>query len=140
MTGDLSARSGLGHGQGELGQLARAFDVMAESLQEAERRRLLDEELRRKNYELEQQNAAIEEANRMKTEFVSMVSHELRTPLTSIQGYVQLLQERDAAALGDEGRRSLAIVKKSAGRLLGLISIRDILRYTTDRLAGVERN
>ena len=121
-TGDLSARSGRGHGQGELGQLARAFDLMAESLQEAERRRLMDEELRRKNYELEQQNAAIEEANRMKTEFVSMVSHELRTPLTSIQGYVELLQERDAAALGAEACQSLAIVKQNAGRLLGLIN------------------
>jgi PAS domain S-box-containing protein len=30
--GDLSARSGLPYGQGELGQLARAFDEMAESL------------------------------------------------------------------------------------------------------------
>ena len=40
-TGDLSARTGLSYGPGELGQLARAFDEMAESLEQglAERKR-----------------------------------------------------------------------------------------------------
>lgn len=39
--GDLSARTGLPHGLGEIGQIARAFDEMAESLQtrEVERKR-----------------------------------------------------------------------------------------------------
>jgi signal transduction histidine kinase len=120
--GDFSARSGLRHDGGELGQLAGAFDRMAESLQHAEERRALQEELQRKNYELEQRNLAIKEADRMKTEFVSMVSHELRTPLTSIQGYVELLLERKSAALGDEARESLAVVQRSAGRLLTLIN------------------
>src|SRR5687767_16015201 len=76
--------------------------------------------LRRKNYQLEQQNRAIQEANRLKTEFVSMVSHELRTPLTSIQGYADLLLEDEQIA-GEE-RESLTIVKKNADRLLGLIN------------------
>ncbi|MBA3946969.1 MAG: PAS domain-containing protein [Herpetosiphonaceae bacterium] len=37
------------------------------------------------------------EAERAKTEFVSVVSHELRTPLTSILGYTELLRARDFA-------------------------------------------
>ncbi len=37
------------------------------------------------------------EADRVKSEFVSVVSHELRTPLTSILGYTELLLARDFA-------------------------------------------
>jgi signal transduction histidine kinase len=120
--GDLTARSGVGGGSSELDRLARAFDQMAESLQQSEQLRRQEEELRRKNYQLEQEKVAIQQADRMKTEFVSMVSHELRTPLTSIQGYVDLLIDRSAAALGPDARESLTVVKRSADRLLGLIN------------------
>jgi signal transduction histidine kinase len=131
--GDLGARSGLPHGQGELSQLASAFDQMAESLERAHERRLLEEELRRKNYQLEQQNMAIQEANRLKTEFVSMVSHELRVPLTSIQGYAELLLEDERIA--EEGRESLTIVKKNSERLLGLINdLLDLSRIEAGRV------
>ena len=131
--GELSARTGLPHGQGELNQLANAFDQMAESLQQAYELRLLEEELRRKNYQLEQQNRAIEEANRLKTEFVSMVSHELRTPLTSIQGFAELLLE--GGEIAGEARESLTIVKKNADRLLGLINdLLDVARMEAGRI------
>jgi signal transduction histidine kinase len=131
--GELGVRTGLPHGQGELSQLAGAFDQMAESLERAHERRLLEEELRRKNYQLEQQNLAIQEANRLKTEFVSMVSHELRTPLTSIQGYAELLLEDEQIA-GEE-RENLTIVKKNADRLLGLINdLLDLSRIEAGRV------
>src|SRR5919106_4039102 len=131
--GELSARSGLSHGQGELSQLASAFDQMAESLERAHERRLLEEELRRKNYQLEQQNRVIQEANRLKTEFVSMVSHEMRTPLTSIQGYAELMLEDERTV--EEQRESLTIVKNSSDRLLGLINdLLDLSRIEAGRV------
>ncbi|HEX9372986.1 MAG TPA: ATP-binding protein [Roseiflexaceae bacterium] len=37
------------------------------------------------------------EADRLKSEFISVVSHELRTPLTSILGYTELLLAREFA-------------------------------------------
>jgi signal transduction histidine kinase len=131
--GELGVRTGLPQGQGELSQLAGAFDQMAESLERAHERRLLEEDLRRKNYQLEQQNLAIQEANRLKTEFVSMVSHELRTPLTSIQGYAELLLEDEQIA--EEQRESLTLVKKNADRLLGLINdLLDLSRMEAGRV------
>jgi signal transduction histidine kinase len=106
---------------------------MAESLERAHERRLQEEELRRKNYQLEQQNLAIQEANRLKTEFVSMVSHELRTPLTSIQGYAELLLEEER--IGEAHRESLTAVKKNSDRMLGLINdLLDLSRMEAGRL------
>jgi signal transduction histidine kinase len=131
--GELGVRTGLPQGQGELSQLAGAFDQMAESLERAHERRLLEEELRRKNYQLEQQNLAIQEANRLKTEFVSMVSHELRTPLTSIQGYAELMLEDER--ITEEQRESLTIVKKNSNRLLALINdLLDLSRIEAGRV------
>jgi len=63
--GDLAARSGIRRDD-EIGQLARAFDQMAGSVQE------LDQ---------------------MKGEFVAHVSHELRTPLTSAKATLANVQE-----------------------------------------------
>src|SRR5215831_11713904 len=115
--GELGVRTGIPYGQGELGQLAGAFDQMAESLERA----------------LEQQNLAIQEANRLKSEFVSMVSHELRTPLTSIQGYAELMLEDEQ--ITEEQRESLTLVKKNADRLLGLINdLLDLSRIEAGRL------
>jgi signal transduction histidine kinase len=131
--GELGVRTGLPRGQGEVSQLAGAFDQMAESLDRAHERRLLEEELRRKNYQLEQQNLAIQEANRLKTEFVSMVSHELRTPLTSIQGYAELLLEDQR--ITEEQRETLTIVKKNSDRLLGLVNdLLDLSRMEAGKL------
>jgi len=133
--GDLSARTGLRYGAGELGHLARAFDQMAESLERAQAQRRREEELRRKNYELEERNRAIQEANRLKSEFVSMVSHELRTPLTCIQGYAELLLERESGALNEERRECLMTVKDSADRLVGLINdLLDLARIEAGRI------
>jgi signal transduction histidine kinase len=132
-SGELGVRTGLPRGQGEVSQLASAFDQMAESLERAHEQRLQEEELRRKNYQLEQQNLAIQEANRLKTEFVSMVSHELRTPLTSIQGYAELLLEDQR--ITEEQRETLTIVKKNSDRLLGLVNdLLDLSRMEAGKL------
>jgi signal transduction histidine kinase len=85
--------------------------------------------------ELEDLNQKVQEANRLKTEFVTVVTHELRSPLTSIAGYLDLLLEEGSE--GAEAREAyLQIVKRNADRLLELINdLLDIARLEAGKLA-----
>src|SRR5262249_8495944 len=89
---------------------------------------------RRLRQELENLNQEVQEANRLKTEFVTAVTHELRSPLTSIAGYLDLLLEEDRE--GAEARNAyLQIVKRNADRLLELINdLLDIARLEAGKL------
>ncbi len=61
------------------------------------------------------------EIDRMKTEFISTAAHELRTPLTSIQGFTELLLQRDALS-PEERRDLLSIIHEQAEALAGIIA------------------
>jgi signal transduction histidine kinase len=119
--GDLTTRTGLPHGPGELGQLATAFDDMAESLEKHQMQQRLEEELRRQNEALAEENRRVQEVNQLKNEFVSLVSHELRTPLTAISGYLDILTEAPSAQSPAKQQELLGIVKRNAERLVKLI-------------------
>jgi len=47
-------------------------------------------ELEKARQRLSDENAALEEISRMKTEFLANISHELKTPLTVMSGYAQI--------------------------------------------------
>ena len=77
----------------------------------------------------------LREADRMKTEFVSLVSHELRTPLTSIKGYVDLLMGGDVGDLAPDQQEFLKIVQNNADRLAALINdLLDISRIEAGKV------
>ncbi len=79
--------------------------------------------------------ALLHQADRMKSEFVSLVSHELRTPLTSIKGYIDLLLDGDAGELTGEQREYLGIVKNNAERLIALINdLLDVSRIESGKI------
>ncbi len=131
----------------EIGNLAVEFNKMAESLEnyyatlekKVEERtdelRLANEELTGKKQELEFANMDLQEANKMKSQFLANVSHELRTPLNSIIGFSELLQEK---AFGDLNERQLQYVEyvhSSGGHLLQLINnILDLSRIEAGRM------
>jgi two-component system phosphate regulon sensor histidine kinase PhoR len=71
------------------------------------------------------------ELNRSRDRFLHTVSHELRTPLTSILSSAELLGDERTGALNGDQREFVAIVGRSAGRLLRLVE--DLLE-----LAGLE--
>lgn len=79
--------------------------------------------------------SAEREADRMKSDFVSLVSHELRTPLTSIKGYVDLLLEGEAGTLTAEQSEFLDIVAASSTRLVALTNdLLDVSRIEAGHL------
>lgn len=62
--------------------------------------------------------ARLEEADRLKSQFLSMASHELRTPLTSIQGFATTLQDH-WNRLADPQKLELVKVIEEQGLRLG---------------------
>jgi two-component system, chemotaxis family, sensor kinase CheA len=74
-------------------------------------------------------NAALEEANRARGQFLSTMSHELRTPLASIIGFSQmLLDDTEVANLNQQQQNDLERILKNGQHLLSLIN--DVLDLT----------
>lgn len=95
-SGDLTQRVPV-EGDGEVAEVARQFNGMAEALSEARRR---------------------------EHEFLANVSHELRTPLTAIRGYAEALT--DGTAASEESRAdAVHIIADEAARLELLL--RDVI-------------
>lgn len=61
----------------------------------------------------------VEEANRLKDDFLATLSHELRTPLNAILGWTRML--RSGTLADDKRERALEIIERSAGSQAQLI-------------------
>jgi signal transduction histidine kinase len=70
---------------------------------------------------LRDRNVALEEADRLKTAFVSNMSYELRTPLTSIAGFAEMLAGGYAGLLPPPAVEYVSAITQSVERLAGLI-------------------
>src|SRR5687768_3484218 len=70
---------------------------------------------------LRERNAALEEADAVKTRFLANMSYEFRTPLTSIGGFAELLQNGIAGDLTDQAQDYVAAILAAVDRLRGQI-------------------
>lgn len=74
---------------------------------------------------LKERNEALEEADRLKTEFLANVSYELRTPLTTIIGFSEILETETMGRLNDSQKDYIKGIYEASSHLLSLIN--DIL-------------
>ena len=89
--------------------------------------------LRRITDNLKRHAAELEQANRVKDEFLATLSHELRTPLTSILGWSRLLRSGNLSK--QEHDRALAVVERNAQAQSSLIEdLLDVSRIITGKL------
>ncbi len=66
---------------------------------------------------LRERNAALLEADAVKTRFLANMSYEFRTPLTSIGGFAELLEAGIGGELSEAGKEYVAAILTSVARL-----------------------
>ncbi|MGV2938602.1 sensor histidine kinase [Mesobacillus sp. LC4] len=102
--GDYSARVNI-KSEDEIGQLAKAFNHMSESVQKEDEK---------------------------KREFLADVSHELRTPISYIKGYSEAL-ETGMIKEPDEKNKYLKLINRESGRMVKLVQdLLDLSRLDAD--------
>ncbi|MDP9413925.1 MAG: HAMP domain-containing histidine kinase, partial [Pseudomonadota bacterium] len=88
---------------------------------------------------LRERNEALEEADRLRTAFVSNMSYELRTPLTSIGGFAEMLAGGYAGELQPTAIDYVRAILESVNRLSGLIdNVLDLTQSDTGSLLLAE--
>lgn len=91
-------------------------------------------ELIHQNIELEMQKKELNEANQLKTSFLSNMSHELRTPLNSVIALSGILNRRLKNEIPEEEYSYLEVIERNGKNLLALINdILDISRIEAGR-------
>ena len=77
----------------------------------------------------------MEEADRLKSEFLSNMSHELRTPLNSVLALTQLMMARGTGKDAAQEAEYLQVIERNGRHLLYLINdILDIARIESGRV------
>jgi signal transduction histidine kinase len=140
--GDFSLRLEVRTGD-EFGRLAGSYNQMADEIQRS--RELAEsylaslrsnaEHLEGANRALQQSNAELAKASRMKSEFLAVMSHELRTPLNVIIGFSEVLLDQTFGDLNAKQKRYAENILSSGRHLLVLINdILDLSKVEAGRM------
>lgn len=130
--GDLTARLDLKTGD-EIEILADEFNEMAAHLREAYAG--LERKVAGRTRELTLANEKLEEASKLKSQFLANVNHELRTPVSAIIGYARLLRRETVGQISPLQTENLHDLLQNAERLLNLIdSLLDFARIEAGKM------
>jgi signal transduction histidine kinase len=109
-------------------QVAIALDNAAAYEQIEDLNMGLEVKVGERTYELEQ-------ADRVRSQFLSLVSHELKTPLTSIKGFLQNLLDGLTGPLNEKQQQYLSRMLDNSDRLIRMIeALLDRTRIQSGRL------
>jgi PAS domain S-box-containing protein len=79
--------------------------------------------------------SVVEEASRLKDEFLAVLSHELRTPLNTVLGYARMLRREDRRMSADLRERALDALERNADTLTRMVNdVLDTSRIVTGKL------
>ena len=125
-SGDLNARLEIKTGD-EIETLAEEFNKMTAHLKESQTG--LERKVAERTHELTIANEKLEEASKLKSQFLANVNHELRTPVSAIIGYGGLVLSETEDQISQLQRENLRDLLNNAERLLNLIdSLLDFAR------------
>jgi predicted ATPase/signal transduction histidine kinase len=99
-------------------------------------RKQAEAELYQTNQRLELTVQELQQATRLKDEFLATMSHELRTPLNAILGMSEALQEEIFGSINARQLNAISTIEQSGEHLLSLINdILDVSKITAGKLA-----
>jgi signal transduction histidine kinase len=131
--GDLDFRLNIKTGD-EIEILADEFNAMAAHLNEAYTG--LERKVAERTRELTLANEKLEEASKLKSQFLANVNHELRTPVSAIIGYARLLRRETEGQIAPLQRENLQDLLNNAERLLAQID--SVLDFATIEAGKME--
>ena len=117
-SGDLNSRLEIKTGD-EIETLAEEFNKMTAHLKEAQTG--LERKVAERTQALTVANEKLEEASKLKSQFLANVNHELRTPVSAIIGYAHLVLRATEGQISQLQRENLEDLLRNAERLLNQI-------------------
>lgn len=95
----------------------------------------LEDRVRQRTEELAEARDLAVDANKSKTEFISVVSHELKIPMTSIKGYSDLMIAGATGPVNNQQMEFLKTIRNNVSRMAILVSdLTDISRIESGNL------
>lgn len=81
-----------------------------------------NEELAEQRLQIEEQNQKLQQASRLKSEFIATISHELRTPMNAIMGFSQLLLRQYPDPLSEQQLDMVQRIFDNSQNLLSMVN------------------